>query len=75
MNWIFFASVTLFIWLFGLCRRIMLEANKNAKTHKTHYDDTNTLYLDGRPYTPFTDIYSRYKRVGKGVPLQDVGNN
>ena len=50
MNWIFFASVAVFIWLFGFCRKVMLEANKSAQTAKNRYNDTHTIYLDGVPY-------------------------
>jgi hypothetical protein len=49
LNWIFFASVAVFVWLFGLCRKVMTETAKAKQTAKILYDDTHTIYLDGRP--------------------------
>lgn len=58
---IFFGAAAFFIFMFGKCRQWMLKANKAALTHKTRYDDTHTIYLDGRPYTGSADLHSCYK--------------
>lgn len=71
---IFFASVAVFIWLFGVGRKIMLEANKAANTAKSLYNDTHTIYLDGRPHTDATDILSRSDERGKESALPSCGD-
>lgn len=55
---VFFASVVVFIWLFGLGNKMMKEAAKAKQTAKTRYNDTHTIYLDGRPYTGDTSFHS-----------------
>lgn len=41
MTWIFFASVAVFIWLFGLGRKVMIEAERAARTAKIRHEDFN----------------------------------
>lgn len=65
---IFFASVVGFFIAYGKCREIMLEANKNALTHTTRYNDTITIYLDGRPYFDDASFHSS----GKGMDRESV---
>lgn len=54
---IFWISVAAFIVTYGKCRQWMIGANKAAKLAKTRYNDTHTIYLDGRPYCDGAAIY------------------
>lgn len=58
MNWIFFASVIVLIFFYGKCRQWMMNASKAANTAKIRYDESHTLYLDGRPYIDGTPLHS-----------------
>lgn len=75
MTWIFFASVAVFIWLFGLGRKMMLEADRAKQTAKILYNDSHTLYLDGRPYTGGAVIHSRSEREHERFHLQGGRDN
>lgn len=72
---VFFTSVAFWIYMFGKCRQIMIEAAESKLKAKNQYDATHTIYLDGRPYCGAAVISRSNKRVDKGLSLQGIWNN